>query len=84
MKERPQRVGCIVSYHQSYQMPYYLFLVFALSGSADKTVKFWDLESFELIGSAGPEVCCSHLHWDLLFDLRCISHVSWQLYALLI
>ena len=27
------------------------------AGSADKTVKFWDLETFELIGSAGPEVC---------------------------
>ena len=26
------------------------------SGSADKTVKFWDLETFELIGSTGPEV----------------------------
>jgi WD40 repeat protein len=26
------------------------------SGSADKTVKFWDLETFELIGSSGPEV----------------------------
>ncbi|GAU50656.1 hypothetical protein TSUD_228050 [Trifolium subterraneum] len=24
-------------------------------GSADRTVKFWDLETFELIGSAGPE-----------------------------
>lgn len=27
------------------------------SGSSDKTVKFWDLETFELIGSTGPEVC---------------------------
>ncbi|RWW49364.1 hypothetical protein BHE74_00044504, partial [Ensete ventricosum] len=26
-----------------------------VSGSADRTVKFWDLETFELIGSAGPE-----------------------------
>jgi len=26
------------------------------TGSADRTVKFWDLETFELIGSAGPEV----------------------------
>lgn len=26
------------------------------AGSADRTVKFWDLETFELIGSAGPEV----------------------------
>ncbi|KAL5213662.1 hypothetical protein ABZP36_002814 [Zizania latifolia] len=25
-------------------------------GSADKTVKFWDLETFELIGSTGPEI----------------------------
>ncbi|RRT45608.1 hypothetical protein B296_00055011, partial [Ensete ventricosum] len=25
------------------------------TGSADRTVKFWDLETFELIGSAGPE-----------------------------
>lgn len=28
----------------------------SLAGSADRTVKFWDLETFELIGSAGPEV----------------------------
>lgn len=27
------------------------------AGSADRSVKFWDLETFELIGSAGPEVC---------------------------
>ena len=27
-------------------------------GSADKTVKFWDLETFELIGSGGTEVSC--------------------------
>jgi WD40 repeat protein len=26
------------------------------AGSADRTVKFFDLETFELIGSAGPEV----------------------------
>ncbi|KAG6517752.1 hypothetical protein ZIOFF_021150 [Zingiber officinale] len=26
------------------------------TGSADQTVNFWDLETFELIGSAGPEV----------------------------
>lgn len=26
------------------------------TGSADRTVKLWDLETFELIGSAGPEV----------------------------
>ncbi|KAI3852408.1 hypothetical protein MKX03_018888, partial [Papaver bracteatum] len=25
------------------------------TGSADRTVKFWDLETFELIASAGPE-----------------------------
>jgi WD40 repeat protein len=31
-----------------------LFKTFA--GSVDKTVKFWDLETFELIGSSGPEV----------------------------
>ncbi|RVW51236.1 Katanin p80 WD40 repeat-containing subunit B1-like [Vitis vinifera] len=29
--------------------------IFSLLGSADRTVKFWDLETFELIGSAGPE-----------------------------
>lgn len=36
----------------------YIFLVFLIprTGSADRTVKFWDLETFELIGSAGPEV----------------------------
>lgn len=34
----------------------YLYCLFHLSGSADRTVKFFDLETFELIGSAGPEV----------------------------
>lgn len=29
---------------------------FHFSGSTDRTIKFWDLETFELIGSAGPEV----------------------------
>jgi len=32
------------------------FISFLGLGSADRTVKFWDLETFELIGSAGPEV----------------------------
>lgn len=32
------------------------FLSNMYTGSADKTVKFWDLETFELIGSSGPEV----------------------------
>lgn len=31
-------------------------LLVCCAGSADRTVKFWDLETFELIGSAGPEV----------------------------
>jgi len=31
-------------------------IYFPCTGSADRTVKFWDLETFELIGSAGPEV----------------------------
>lgn len=31
-------------------------LVITFPGSADKTLKFWDLETFELIGSSGPEV----------------------------
>lgn len=34
----------------------FFILPHLLSGSADRTVKFWDLETFELIGSAGPEV----------------------------
>jgi WD40 repeat protein len=33
--------------------------VYTNSGSTDKTVKFWDLETFQLIGSSGPEVYCS-------------------------
>ncbi|PPR80519.1 hypothetical protein GOBAR_AA40196 [Gossypium barbadense] len=35
-----------------------IFIIHPLTftGSADRTVKFWDLETFELIGSAGPEV----------------------------
>jgi katanin p80 WD40 repeat-containing subunit B1 len=28
---------------------------YSYSGSADRTVKFWDLETFELIGSTRPE-----------------------------
>lgn len=36
------------------------------SGSADKTVKFWDLETFELIGSTGPEV---HYHKQFIVYL---------------
>jgi hypothetical protein len=32
------------------------FIVVHTAGSADRTVKFFDLETFELIGSAGPEV----------------------------
>ncbi|XP_074563691.1 katanin p80 WD40 repeat-containing subunit B1 homolog KTN80.3-like isoform X2 [Curcuma longa] len=37
------------------------------TGSADRTVTFWDLETFELIGSAGPEatrVCSMIFHPD--------------------
>lgn len=39
---------------------YTLLLLFSpvVIGSADKTVKFWDLETFELIGSGGTEVSC--------------------------
>ena len=33
-------------------------------GSADRTVKFWDLESFELIGSTRPEVS------DIMYSLN--------------
>jgi WD40 repeat protein len=34
----------------------YVVLFKTFVGSVDKTVKFWDLETFELIGSSGPEV----------------------------
>ena len=34
------------------------------TGSADRTVKFWDLETFELIGSTRPEVS------DIIFSLK--------------
>uniref|UniRef100_A0A1D1YHI6 Katanin p80 WD40 repeat-containing subunit B1 1 n=1 Tax=Anthurium amnicola TaxID=1678845 RepID=A0A1D1YHI6_9ARAE len=51
--------------------PIYHFLLsvnnHSSSGSADRTVKFWDLETFELIGSAGPEmtgVRCMIFHPD--------------------
>lgn len=44
----------IVFCFQSLSISFYLHSY--LSGSADKTVKFWDLETLELIGSAGPEV----------------------------
>lgn len=33
-----------------------IYMQLKLSGSADGTVKFWDLETFELIGSSRPEV----------------------------
>ena len=41
-------------------------------GSADRTVKFWDLESFELIGSTRPEVSdiMYSLNWKLLSDFK--------------
>ncbi|KAI3795813.1 hypothetical protein L1987_38473 [Smallanthus sonchifolius] len=48
------------------------------TGSSDKTVKFWDLETFELIGSTSPEVyswkpvVCHDvvdLEWSTLGDL---------------
>nr|GLL35810.1 katanin p80 WD40 repeat-containing subunit B1 homolog isoform X2 [Ipomoea trifida] len=32
-----------------------IFEMKMITSSADRTVKFWDLETFELIGSAGPE-----------------------------
>lgn len=35
---------------------YSILFLPAVTGSADRTVKFWDLETFELIGSGGPEV----------------------------
>lgn len=33
-------------------------------GSADRTVKFWDLETFELIGSSRPEVSNGYVSWN--------------------
>lgn len=62
-------------HHHSYQM-LIVFFPCSLSspGSADKTVKFWDLETFELIGSAGPEVSnfiIPDLFFDLSFHIRC-------------
>lgn len=46
------------------------------SGSADRTVKFWDLETFEMIGSTRPEVpelrfcflICPVLLWRYFFQ----------------
>ena len=48
-----------------------------VSGSSDRTVKFWDLETFELIGSTRPEVPvvpCSPLY-KLIYrrDTSCSS-----------
>lgn len=55
-------------------------------GSADRTVKFWDLETFELIGSSGPEVCLAvvllrndELSCDFL-DTRFFSCLTYLLY----
>lgn len=45
----------IVSFTYMY---YSFFFLLVVTGSADKTVKFWDLETFELIGSGGTEVTC--------------------------
>ncbi|KAK6921524.1 WD40 repeat [Dillenia turbinata] len=43
----------------SFKLPYFVSAVhnalFSNTGSSDRTVKFWDLETFEPIGSAGPE-----------------------------
>ncbi|KAK9115464.1 hypothetical protein Sjap_014411 [Stephania japonica] len=49
------------------------------TGSADRTVKFWDLETFELIGSAGPEriepyLIASSNRLDCLQDSRSSSN----------
>lgn len=41
-----------------------------LTGSADRTVKFWDLETFEIIGSAGPEVLGSFLVAPCFFEYK--------------
>lgn len=48
-------------------------ILVSFPGSADRTVKFWDLETFELIGSSRPEVLnCIQLSEVLLelFELR--------------
>lgn len=47
------------------------FWSYPFTGSADRTVKFWDLETFELIGSAGPEVSC--VFWISLLALDYMS-----------
>ncbi|KZV49388.1 hypothetical protein F511_10928 [Dorcoceras hygrometricum] len=46
-KSHEGQVQCIDFHPQEYLL--------ATGGSADRTVKFWDLETFELMGSAGPE-----------------------------
>lgn len=53
----------------------YTLLLFSLLviGSADKTVKFWDLETFELIGSGGTEV--SYV-MSLLAPLMALSRIT--------
>ena len=44
------------------------------AGSADRTVKFWDLETFELIGSARPEV--SKLSESFLLCLKGNNYID--------
>ncbi|KAI7994536.1 hypothetical protein LOK49_LG11G00038 [Camellia lanceoleosa] len=55
------------------------------TGSADRTVKFWDLETFELIGSAGPETtvyACMAFNPDgrtlLVVCTKSLKVVSWE------
>lgn len=57
----------------------YLYCLFHVSGSADRTVKFFDLETFELIGSAGPEVSSPflvHLWTKIIFAVRSWSSLG--------
>jgi katanin p80 WD40 repeat-containing subunit B1 len=52
------------------------------TGSADKTLKFWDLETFELIGSSGPENSREYFEpvWSLIINFFISSYV-WNLFV---
>lgn len=59
------------------------FYILFFSGSADRTVKFWDLETFELIGSTRPEVSeVFVLELKVACRLLSLSHYFWIILCL--
>lgn len=70
-------------HHHSNQLLIFFSCSLSSPGSADRTVKFWDLETFELIGSSGPEVSnfvvfASHSDLWSPIDTLSLLNVSWN------